>query len=238
VRSAWALATAVIRGSLRDRRWALVSLLTPLSVLLLFWVGLRERPALLPVVFPAVVSLAVMLTGSAEATRLVSWRERGVLARLVCTPLTLPEILLVGSSAQALLGLAQAALLLLVGASLLALPLPGVAPAGILVALALGSACFAAYALLVAQAVNRAESANALFIFSVLPMYFLGGAIPASQLPEALRLLGGGLPPGLVAHAVERFLAGAPEQGVLPLLGLTGYTGLFACLAARFFRIS
>ena len=234
----WHLGLAVGRGHLRDRRGLLVSLLTPLGMLLIFWLALRDRPWLVAALLPAVMAMAVMLAGSAESTRLASWREQGVLARLACSPTPLVYILLSGAGVQALVGAGQGIAILVVGVWLLGMPVEVTATMGTIVALMLGSACFTAYGALIAQFANRAESANALFVFSILPMYVVGAGLPI--LPAGLSSLGVWLPTGVLVQSITAFLGVTGSQPLpwLPLLGLGGYTLLFGAAATRFFRLS
>lgn len=230
---------AVLRASLRDRRGLVAALGTPLAILAIAGMSMRGQPAMLASMSAAAVGLAAVLAGSAHSTRVAAWREQGVLERLACTPVPLSHLFLGAALAQAAIGVIHAALVILVGVVFLRLPL---SPTGALLALgalALGSACFVAYGSLVAQMARRAESANAIFVFTLLPMFFLGGAVPAQLLPEYARTIGLLSPMGMMQGMVQPLLTTGSVSGAAfwAVCGLLLYTIAFSALASWTFRL-
>src|SRR5262245_20968241 len=92
--------------------------------------------------------------------------------------------------------------------------------------------------MLVASLSNKAENGGAVFMFTLLPMYFLGGEWFNNALPPALKAVAMWLPTTL-SNAVLNplMLPGAAQSGLLkPLSGLLIYIFTFAALAAWRFR--
>ena len=238
MRDARWLAAAVIRGSLRDRRGLIPTLLTPLLILLAFWYGAGREPQTIASLFAACVGLSVTMAGSAHATRLVSWREQGVLQRLACTPLPIVFHLFGIGLGQVVFGILQGLIILLFGITVLGLHADPVGALWSVAVLTLGAMCFVAYGSLVAQIANHTDGANAIFVFSVLPMFFLGGGIPSYLLPLSLRVIGGLTPAGMIAGLLNPLIASGSAVGwLIPLAGLIAYTIVFSALAARLFRL-
>lgn len=230
---------AVFRVTLRDRRGFISTLLTPVLILLAFWLGARGQARTMDDLFAACIGLSAMMAGSTHATRLVSWREQGVLQRLACAPVPIGHLLAGIGLGQVLSGTLQALLVLAFGVGALGLDVnvPGIF--GSAIVLALGALCFVAFGSLIAQIANHAEGANALYVFSMLPMFFLGGGVPAHLLPVGVQTAGGLTPVGIVSSALSAMLSPvAPHAPSLAALGLLlVYTAGFSALAARLFRV-
>ncbi|HET7081007.1 MAG TPA: ABC transporter permease [Chloroflexia bacterium] len=230
---------ALLRAGLKNRVSLASSLLTPLFMLGIFWLVSGDNSSLLRFIFPGLVAFTVMLAGSNHAMRLVMWREQGVFTRLACTPVPVGRLALGAAGAQVALGLVQALIVMAFGVGVVGVP---VDPLGALAAvgvLTLGGACFIAYGSLVGAVARRAEVATMLYIFTLLPLSFLGNTfMPLDQLPAFVRAAGPWLPTTMISDLVRPLLiTGAlPANAWLPLLGLLVYTGLFSALAARLFH--
>lgn len=237
--AAYHVGAAVFRATLRDRRGFVSTLLTPILILVAFWLGARGQAQTMDELFAACIGLSAMMAGSAHATRLVSWREQGVLERLACAPVPIGHMLAGIGLGQALSGTLQALVVLGFGVGVLGLEINILGIFGSAVVLALGALCFVAYGSLIAQIANHSEGANALYVFSMLPMFFLGGGVPAHLLPAGVQLVGGLTPVGIVSSALSAMLSPVvPHPPSLVALGLLlGYSVGFSALAARFFRV-
>lgn len=107
-----------------------------------------------------------------------------------------------------------------------------------LLILALGAACFLTYGSLIAAFTKTGETANSIFIFSLLPMFFIGGGFPPGLLPAQVESIGAWLPVGLINKLILPLLTQKEfhPQTAVSWLALLGYTGLFTLAAARFFK--
>lgn len=235
-------AGAMFQAGLTDWRTTALSLFTPLFMLVLFWlIGRPAEPGdldLAAFIFPAIVGLTVMLGGQTLAMRLVNWRTQGVFQRLAATPTPVGHLVLGLGLAQAALSVVQAMSVLAFGALALGLPVNGLGAGAALGVLALGVSTFSAYGLLVASLSPKADVASSIFIFTLLPMFFLGGGFPAEILPAFLRPVSPWLPTTMVNTLLSPLLATGtlPPDPVWPVLGLLGYTLGLAALAAWRFR--
>jgi ABC-type multidrug transport system permease subunit len=235
-------ALALTQASLNDLRTFGIALFTPIFMLVLFWlVGRPTEPGdtdLVSFIFPAIVGLTVMLGGQAAAMRIVNWRQQGVFQRLAATPTPLGDLVLGIGLAQALVSVAQAVLVLLFGVLALGLRVDGVGAAAGVGVLALGVLVFIAFGILVASLSAKAEIANAAFMFTLLPMFFLGGGFPAEILPEFLQAVSPWLPTTMLNSLLSPLLASGalPADPWQPALGLALYAVGFAALAAWRFK--
>jgi ABC-2 type transport system permease protein len=235
-------ALALTQASLNDPRTFAISLFTPIFMLVLFWVvGRPAEPGntdLVSFIFPSIVGLTVMLGGQTAAMRLVNWRQQGVFQRLAATPTPLGDLVLGIGLAQALVSVAQAVLVLLFGVLVLGLRVDGAGAAAGVGVLALGVLAFIAFGILVASLSTKPEVASAVFMFTLLPMFFLGGGFPPEILPEFLQAVSPWLPTSMLNSLLSPLLAsgGLPAAPWQPALGLALYTLVFAALAAWRFR--
>jgi len=234
-------ALALLKGGLNDPRTFVISLLTPLMLLTTFWVLTRtgeNGAALMSFMFPSLVGFTVMLSGQALALRILNWQQQGIFQRLACTPVPLGHLVLGTALAQTLTAMLQGALVLLFGVLVLRLPVSALGAAAVVLALTLGSACFIAYGAVISTFVGKPETASAVFIFTLMPTYFLGGGLPPEVLPEFLRAVGQWLPTTLLTDLLHGLLVNGqlPEEPLRPILGLLAYTLVLTVIAARKFR--
>jgi ABC-2 type transport system permease protein len=232
----------LVRASLNDLRTFAITLFTPVFMLVLF--SIVGRPAepgdtdLLAFIFPAIIGLTVMLGGQTVAMRIVNWREQGVFQRLAATPAPLGQLVLGAGAAQAAVSVLQALSVMLFGVLALGLAVNAVGAVMAVIVLALGVAAFIAYGMLIASLANKADLASAAFMFTLLPMFFLGGGLPPSLLPPFLQSLSPYLPTAILNSLLSPLLASGtlPAEAWRPSAGLLAYTLLFGALAAGRFR--
>jgi hypothetical protein len=179
-------------------RASLITLFVPLLILSMF--KILERSAApggtsrLNLVFPSVVGLTAMLGGQTVMTCLISWRQQGFFQRLACATVPLGALVVGAGLTQAVISTMQAVVVIVFGGLAMGLPVdPGSASAatGILI---LCAVCFIAFGMLVASLSNKAENGGAVFMFTLRPMYFLGGEWFNNTLPPALKAVAMWLP--------------------------------------------
>ena len=236
-RTAWVFGTFMLRASLRDGRTTATVLLTPVLMALVFrFVG--EGAATFVLFFPAVLTMSLMFVGLPLATRIVTWRVRGVFRRLACTPQPLGRLLLALAAGSAGLGFVQALLILALG-GVLGVPLRARLVGGMLPFLALGALCFTAYGVLLAGFARQPEAVNVLYVFTLLPMTFAAPVfVPSTALPPLVARVAAWLPPALLARGLQAHLL--PQHPPEPLaglmVGLLTYTLVFSMVSMRRFR--
>ena len=226
---------ALLKGNLRDRRALITTLFTPIFMLTIFWL-LSGSPEdgdfdLIAFMFPAIVGFGVMFSGAGQALRLLNWREQEVFQRLAATPVPLGNLVMGAALAQTILGTIQGIFILLFGVLVIQIPVNILGTVLTVLVLALGSACFIAFGSLIASLAPKAETANTIYTFSILPMFFFGGGFPPEVLPAFIQKVSPWLPTAMFTELVRPLLStGALVQG------LAGYTVIFSVLAAKRFR--
>jgi ABC-2 type transport system permease protein len=239
----WAFTVALLRAGLKNRTALMGTLFTPLFMVGLFaLITPKAKPGefdMLSFIFPGIVGFTVMLAGGSQVTRLGQWRAQGVFGRLACTPVPLGVLMLGASLAGVLLGLVQAIVVMAAGMLLFGLSVSPLGVVGAVGVLTLGGACFIAYGSLVATLVRRLEVANLVFMFTLLPMGFLGNTfLPVSQLPSIVQTIGPWLPTALVADLTRSLITSTPmtHDPLWQVAGLLAYTAAFSALSAWWFR--
>ncbi|MBA3309357.1 MAG: ABC transporter permease [Nocardioidaceae bacterium] len=213
-RMAWRYALIETRLVLRNAEQLLLALVIPLIVLV---VGAKSTGVIefgagrrIDVLTPGVLALAVLSTSFASLAIATGFERRyGVLKRLGATPLPRGGLLLGKIWSLLMIQGGQLVLVSLVGWWLGWQPRGGVAGAAfVLLLIALGTAAFAALAMLMAGSL-RAEAtlagANLLYVVLVV-----GGAVlvPLSSYPAGMRDLVTLLPSGALAEGLRETLAG------------------------------
>ena len=219
----------------------LISQVTPIGILLLFWLVGGDSPEgqqSIQLMFPAIVGMTIFMGASSQAVRVVTWRRQGVFRRFAATPTPVGYVVLGDALSQVVLGLVQALLTLLFGTLVLGI---AIEPAGLalsLLVLALASACFTGYGLVMATITRRPETASLATIFTLLPMFFIGGGMGPVALSPTVATLGRWLPVGVMNNLIVPLLAfgQTPEQAGWLLLALVGHTVLFSAVVVSFFR--
>ena len=186
---------------------------------------------------PGIVALAIM-NGSLFTVLygLVHLKRRGVLRRLMATPLRPLTFLGAYAGARVSLAIVQAAVIFAVGAAL------GETwhgnPLFVIVLAALGAAVFVALGYGVAGAVGSVDTAAPVANAIGLPMLLLSGALfPREVLPAWLAAPAGYLPLSFLSDGLRAAAEGAlPSVVLLDILGLVGWLAAFGAASVRFFR--
>lgn len=186
---------------------------------------------------PGIVALAIM-NGSLFTVLygLVHLKRRGVLRRLMATPLHPLGFLGAYAGARVSLALVQAAVIFAAGAVL------GETwhgnPFYVLVLSALGAAAFVALGYGVAGLVGSVETAAPVANAIGLPMLLLSGALfPRDVLPSWLSVPAGYLPLSFLSDGLRASAEGAATATVLVcILGLAAWLAACAAASVRFFR--
>lgn len=242
--STYYFALAQLGAARRNLKATLAVQATPLIMLIVFWLvsgsngdgaEAAEGPSALLIIFPAIVGMNLLMGAVNQAVRVVTWRQQGIFRRLSAVPSPLGYLLLGDGLANVGLGVLQALLTLLFGVLVLGLPIHWGGAAVAVLILLLAGACFTSYGLVTATFVRRPDTASVLTLFTLLPMFFIGGGMGDSAFPGLLNTIGPWLPVGAMNRLlVPLFLEGnLGEQGGWLLLALLGYTVLFAAVAIR-----
>lgn len=231
-------ALVLFKAELKNLQSLAINLGLPIFMLLSFWlpsIGAEGEDAeVILLMFPAIATLGVLMPGHIQATRLTRWREQGLFARLMLTPIPLPNLIcgaaLVPVCLGTILGLAMLGL---------ATPIVGVSLTSGAVLAALGvilliSLTFTALGSLLASFIGRSDIAGYAYFFLLMPLFFLG-SFPADMLPPVLNLFTPWLPTTMAVRLVNALLMG---EVIVPgyLLGLGIYALLFLGMALRYFR--
>jgi ABC-2 type transport system permease protein len=135
---------------------------------------------------PGIIALGVMSAAFVGlAISVVEQRERGVLKRLRSTPMP-PWLYFAGRAGTAVaLCLALAVVLTLIGHVLYGVRIPGGTLPGLLLTLAVGTACFTCLGMAISGFIRTANSAPAVTNGIMLPLQMISGIFfPVDQLPE------------------------------------------------------
>ena len=190
-------------------------------------------------VVPGMLGLATVLTTFAGLSiTLVVRRERGILKRVRGTPLPPATYMagLVGSLVVVLV--AETAIVLVVGAAFLDVPVPSNGWEVVLL-VAFGAAAFSTLGIALTPLLPTAEGSSALVNAVYLPMLMLSGAFfPVSRLPGFLRWASEALPLTHLLDAMRAvFRSGGVDRGdLVGLLVPVVWAVAAALFAARRFR--
>lgn len=233
----WYFALALLRAGIKTPLSLMLSFVTPMFILVLFWLVSPDNDTL-ALMFPSLVGFTVMLAAQPLVIRIATWRQSGVFARLACTPVPLGYLMLGAAGAQVALGVVHAGAMVLFGVFVVGVPVNWLGTLLSVGVLVLGGACFITYGALIASVAKRAETASGLFIFTLMPMYFLGGGFPLEMLPSWARSISAWLPTMLFNDLLGGLLRNGtlPANALLSVGGLVAYTLVFGVGAARLFR--
>lgn len=188
---------------------------------------------------PGVMSLAV-LTGSfmALTMSIVYQREGGILKRRRAAPVPAAVLVLSRVVTVTLSSLVAVLVMVVVADAAFGIDPPpgGLLPA--LLAVIVGSLCFACCGFAVASLVTTAESAQPILQFTLLPLQLLSGLyFPMSQLPDWLQHVANAFP---LAHLTEALQHAWLPSGATVAWGDLGIMALWgvamAIVAARRFK--
>jgi ABC-2 type transport system permease protein len=184
---------------------------------------------------PSMVVLTLATLGvNTLPTRLVKYREKGVLRRMSTTPAD-PSLLLIAQLAiNMLVAVIALGVLLVVGNVAFGVPLPRDVP-GFVAAFVLGMTSLLALGLLVAAVSPTTGIATALFVPLFVIVMTVGGVyLPRVFLPGFLQQLGEFAPPGV--QAIQDAWLGTAPVHLLPLGMMALITAVAGAAAARLFR--
>jgi ABC-2 type transport system permease protein len=239
-RTTLALAAAELRLSLRRGETLLATAVLPVVVLAFFssaeFLSVVSGPRV-DFLLPGSIAFAVVATSLVSLGITTAYdRHYGVLKRLGGSPLSRPELIAAKIGVVLLIETVQVALLIGVAAFALGWRAPAaIAPAGVVLAVLLGTLAFAGLGLLLAG-ILRAEAmlavANGLFIASLV----LGGMIvPFDHLPMPFDTLAPALPAAALTEALRVALgSGGDATGPLAVLAIWGVGSVL--VATRTFR--
>ena len=242
-----------VRSFFRNRRAAFFSLFLPIALLLLFGslqsgqeIASRGDIPLVTYYEPGMIAYGLVLTAfTGLLIGTAQLRDSGVLKRIQGTPLPWWAYLAgrVGATVVALLAMTAAMVVigyLAFGVHLRAAPLPG-----LVLALLMGTACFATLALGLSRFVPNAELARPLAIGVILPLSVISGQFfPLDNAPAWLNDVANALPVKAMTDAIQ--VAFDPRTagpgikwgdlltlGLWTIVGMRLTTGLFRSLSAR-----
>lgn len=187
---------------------------------------------------PSILGMALMQLGVFSAIPLVADREKLILKRLNATPLRRWQ--LVGSNVlmRLLIGIAQTAIIITVGALLY-----GVEMTGSLVLLGalivLGTLAFVSLGYVIASFAGSEDAANGMTSVVQFPLMFLSGTFfPLDQMPDALRAVARLLPLTYLSDGLRQVMVdGTPFAPLWVCFAvLAGFLVICFAIAARFFR--
>jgi ABC-2 type transport system permease protein len=184
---------------------------------------------------PSMVVLTLATLGvNTLPTRLVKYREKGVLRRMSTTPAN-PMLLLIAQLAiNVVVAVVALGVLLAAGNLAFQVPLPRDVP-GFLSAFALGMTSLLALGLLVAAVSPTTGIATALFVPVFVLVMTIGGVyLPRVFLPDILKQLGEFAPPGV--QAIQDAWLGTASVQLMPLGIMALITVVAGAAAARLFR--
>jgi ABC-2 type transport system permease protein len=188
---------------------------------------------------PGIVAMVIMFGGlSGYALEIATYREKGILRRIKVSPLSLTSFLAGGIANVLIFTLAQAAVLLALGALAFKLRIRG-NYLYIAVLVIIGALSFLAMGFLVSSLTKNARSAGMASQAVAMPMMFLSGVFfPLEMMPTALKVIARCLPLYYLGDALRGVMVDSASLAevwvdMVVLLGV----GAAAFLASvRFFR--
>jgi ABC-2 type transport system permease protein len=213
------------------------------AALLLFLGGSSVLPA--PVsgtrvdrLLPGILALAILATGLVNLGIATAYeRTYGVLKRLGGSPLGRSGLVVAKILSVLMVEIALVVILVGLAATVLGWrPSGDVAWPAVLVAVALGTAAFAGWGLVLAGAL-RAETVLVLANILFLALMGLGGVVvPAADLPGPAGSIAALLPSGALTAAIRSALEGGAPVGIGPWAVLSAWAAGALAVAARTFR--
>ena len=190
---------------------------------------------------PTIAALGIISTTFVNlAISMVVLRENRILKRLRGTPLPMPAFLAGRISWAIALATALTVALLVIGKLLYGVDLPGSTVPGVVIALAVGAACFCVMGIALSAAIPNEDSAPPMVNAVILPLYFISGVFfDVKDAPKWLNDVADVFP---VKHLAEALLKAFDPRttgagiawGDLAVVAAWGAAGLVAALL--FFR--
>lgn len=190
-------------------------------------------------VVPGMIALSVQQTGLfSVAAVFVILKQRGILRRLMATPMRVIDFLSAQIFTRLLVAALQTAILLAVGLYALHFHFYG-NPLDLLLVAVAGSGIFIAIGFAISGYVKNEEAAAPLANLIALPMIFLSGIFfPRSVMPYWLQTITQYLPTSFVADALRSISAEGATLWAIRwnLLGIAAWLALSIFMANRLFR--
>ena len=187
------------------------------------------------------VAMGIMTHGTISiAVRISNYRNLSILKRMLVTPLPIWKFFAAEVTAQLLLAVVQAAVILAVGVFLFGAQIDGNV-LHMLPAILLGSAVFLNFGFIISAWANTPAAASGMGNVVTLPMMFFAGTFfSTSALPWLLPYAADALPLAPMITAMRDIgLRGATAWEVWPQLAwLAGWVAATAVVAVRVFRFS
>lgn len=188
---------------------------------------------------PGIVSLGIMqMSMFGVASVFVAWRERGVLRRLLATPVRPGTILSSQVITRLIISLLQTAIILTVGVLFFDINIAGSIPLIMLLGL-LGGIIFLCLGFAVSGIGNSTNTVMALSNIIMMPQMFLSGVFfPREGLPEWLETITAYLPLTYLADAMRKVIIDGSGIAVIQydILGLLVWSVITFILATRLFK--
>jgi ABC-2 type transport system permease protein len=187
---------------------------------------------------PSMLGLSVMQVGIFAAIPLVADREKLILKRLAATPLRRWQLVASNVVMRLLIALAQAIVIVAVGALVFGVEITGSLPIAALFVV-LGSVTFLAVGYVVASFARTEDSANGMTSVVQFPMMFLSGTFfPIDQMPDFLQSVARAIPLTYLSDALRQTMVGGSAFAPLWLCAavLAGWLVVCFAIAARKFR--
>ena len=179
-----------------DRMRMLVSLVQPLLFLFVLGSGLQQLSSasthgvdLKTFIYPGILALSVMFTAMFSAGSIVWDREFGFLREMLVAPVRRTALVVGKCLGGATVATFQGCMVLAL-AGLVGVPYDPVMLLELFGILLLTSFSLTAFGVMIASRMEQVESFQMIMQFTVLPMFFLSGAVfPLTRLPPWLRVL-------------------------------------------------
>ncbi len=188
---------------------------------------------------PGIIAMSIMQMGIfSVAFAFVQLKQRGVLRRLMATPMRVSDFLAAQVLTRLVMGALQVAMLLAVGLWFFHLHFVGNVLVVLLVGIA-GAAIFIAIGFAISGVAKNEETAAPLTNLIAMPMMFLSGVFfPRGSMPGWLQVVTQYLPLTYVADALRQIsIDGATLWEVRwDLVGMAAWLAISVLLAVRLFR--
>jgi ABC-2 type transport system permease protein len=188
---------------------------------------------------PGIIAMSIMQTGiSGVVFAIVQLKQRGILRRLMATPMRIGDFLFAQVTTRLVVSVLQLVIFLGVGIGLFGLHLAGSLPLAFLVAV-MGAAVFISIGFVVSAVARTEETAVPAANLITLPLMFLSGVFfPRTVMPGWLQGITAYLPLTPMVDALRGVMVeGLGFGGVrLDLLGMIVWLAIAALAARRLFR--
>ncbi|MDW8405324.1 ABC transporter permease [Chloroflexus sp.] len=228
-----AFARAQLYVQIRNWRYTAATLFTPMFLLVLFKLTMNANAASM---MPILVGFGVMYSGQTLGLILITWRNNRVFTRFAATPTPISHLLFATVIVQLIVFLLQSIVLLMTGIMLYDARIAATDLPMVLAILSVGCLTFLGFGALIAAFVSKADTLSMIYVFTLLPMIFLGGSV---FVIPGLGEIGRWLPPTVLTYALNPYFGfGEVDGGQIAgnLAALLIYSGIFTVIAALSFQ--